>query len=48
MNNTAIEEVEQHPLPEDPWGEPPTSPQFLNDDESPTTCDHTTMPPNQE
>ena len=46
MMDTLLEvEVEEHPLPPDTWGEAPQSPLFRVDDQSPTSQQHTTVPP---
>jgi hypothetical protein len=38
-------EIEEHPLPEDTWGEAPQSTIFQVDDQAPTSIEHTTAAP---
>jgi hypothetical protein len=42
--NTVLE-IEDHPLPPDTWGEAPQSLIPRVDDQSPTSVEHTTVPP---
>jgi hypothetical protein len=42
--NTVLE-IEEHPLPDDIWGDAPQGLIFRVDDQSPSTSDHSTVAP---